>query len=144
MNFLRGQLLGESPGEWVFESPYVKCGLAAKSPLPGSGAAGREVELGVRPEDVVLSSAEVPGLAAGEVKFVESLGDATIVHVELRPNGGGKGTGEESGAVVLTPVVLAKVEPRASWQRGDLTSLRFRGERLHVFDLATGEALQRG
>lgn len=149
MNLLSGKLQTESAERQKFASEFVMSGVPAKGALASSAAGiadrGVEVELGVRPEDVAVSfpgsaeskAAESKAAAAsGEVKFVESLGDATIVHVELRPLGPG-----ESKREMERPVVLAKVEPRASWKRGQLVSLHFRSERLHVFDRATGEAL---
>ena len=89
---------------------------------------------GVRPEDVLL---EAPGDAAlrGTIDFVEPVGAAT--HVFIRLDG-----------TAVSPRrrdrLIATVDAHQRHPAGSYTGIRFRTERLHVFDAASGEALVGG
>lgn len=82
-----------SPGMNFFPVKLERAeGDGARVALPGggvararlrSGAAGGEIELGVRPEHLNLLPADDPSAALrGAVAIVEHLGNATLVHVE--------------------------------------------------------------
>ena len=73
MNFLRGQVHAGSPARFESASGSVE--------LPGVESESRDVELGVRPEGVLLS--EGGGGIEGEVVLVEPLGPETLVHIRL-------------------------------------------------------------
>ena len=106
--------------------------------------AGREVVLGVRPEDIVVRAAgagEPAGDASrgsaaprGTVTLVEPLGDATIVHVELD---GGAGGGRNTGSHAAETIV-AKADARTTIRAGDAVRATIDAARAHVFDADTG------
>jgi multiple sugar transport system ATP-binding protein len=98
-------------------------------------AAGGEVVLGIRPED--LEDAEfVPGAGPDEllevtVDLAEPLGAETIVHFEVTPGGAG-------GAVPFT----ARLSPRTTLRAGRPVKLAVDVERLHLFDPESGHSLR--
>ena len=94
--------------------------LAARMPAPSSA-----VELGVRPEDIVVGP-EGSGVLAGRVVDIEPLGLQSTVTVEV-----------SGGRIVATLGSDALLRP----ERGDPVALTFREERLHAFDPASGRRL---
>jgi len=92
-------------------------------------AAGGEVALGIRPEDI--EDAEfVPGAGPDEllevtVDLAEPLGAETIVHFEVTPG---------------TPFT-ARLSPRTTVRAGRPVKLAVDVERLHLFDPASGRSL---
>ena len=93
-------------------------------------AAGGEVALGIRPEDI--EDAEfVPGAGPDEllevtVDLAEPLGAETIVHFEVTPG---------------TPFT-ARLSPRTTVRAGRPVKLAVDVERLHLFDPASGRSLR--
>ncbi|MEN6476083.1 MAG: sn-glycerol-3-phosphate ABC transporter ATP-binding protein UgpC [Syntrophaceae bacterium] len=88
---------------------------------------GRSVLVGFRPDDVSEPRPEQTGLTAGftgEVKVVEPLGNAVIVHVLI---------GEHR--------IVAKLEPHTIPTFGEQIALAIDCEHLHLFDEATEERL---
>ncbi|MDW7981410.1 MAG: sn-glycerol-3-phosphate ABC transporter ATP-binding protein UgpC [Thermomicrobium sp.] len=87
---------------------------------------GREVLVGIRPEDLVVQ----PGLASEDralrlpVEIVEPLGSETLVHLR-----GPAGT------------LIAKADPHVHFSVGELASVRVKVEHLHAFDPQTELAL---
>jgi multiple sugar transport system ATP-binding protein len=104
--------------------------LARRSGARAVVAAGGEVTLGVRPEDI--EDAEfVPGAGPDEllevtVDLAEPLGAETIVHFDAAPG---------------TPFT-ARLSPRSSVRAGRPVKLAVAVERLHLFDPATGLSLR--
>jgi multiple sugar transport system ATP-binding protein len=97
--------------------------------LSALGAAGPMVTFGVRPHDIVLTSADDPEAdAKGKVETIEPLGSTTIVHVALSDRRG----------VSLRVVVPADSEVAPD----DVVAMRFRRDRLHAFDSETGRRLE--
>jgi multiple sugar transport system ATP-binding protein len=89
--------------------------------------AGARVQIGIRPEHIVLGESGPGAAVRGSVAHTERLGDASLLYVELG-----------SGASLLT----VKVEGSAVHARGEALTLRFAPDQLHVFD-AEGVALER-
>jgi len=98
-------------------------------------AAGGEVVLGIRPEDI--EDAEfVPGAGPDEllevtVDLAEPLGAETIVHFDVTPGGAGP-------AVPFT----ARLTPRTTVRTGRPVKLAVDVDRLHFFDPASGQSLR--
>ncbi|MBX6362469.1 MAG: ABC transporter ATP-binding protein [Gemmatimonadetes bacterium] len=84
------------------------------------------VVLGVRPHDIVLVG-EGPADARGEVAVVEPLGAEQIVHVRM-------------AGLDETVRVVAPAERRVT--PDEPVGLRFRRDRLHLFDAETGARLE--
>ena len=84
--------------------------------------AGREVILGLRPED--LHPVDGDSLIEGQVNVREPLGHETLIYV-------GTSNGD----------VIAKADGRTPPEIGETVRLGADPENLHIFDAATGEAL---
>ncbi|MFB6183435.1 MAG: ABC transporter ATP-binding protein [Haloarculaceae archaeon] len=85
-----------------------------------------EAMLGVRPEDISLA-ANLPDDATTfevDVEVTEPLGESLLMHCAVG--------GDE---------LQVKAEPRSRIEPGDVISVGFDEERLHLFDVASGEAV---
>ncbi len=121
MNFLPAEIGG---GGNDFVSVTLSGGTVLELPagdgLPHQGA---KVSLGIRPEHLELSDA---GQLRGEVQFVERLGAATLLHVQIQ--GGEMLAVEADGETVL--------------HSRDRVRVRVNREKCHIFD-ETGKAVAR-
>lgn len=90
----------------------------------GGKASGDEVTLGIRPEDISVSTETADGIV-GKVYVVEPLGSEFILDIEIN----------NTIIKVLSHLKTIKVSP------GESIRLTFDRERIHVFDKKTGEAL---
>ena len=112
-------------------------------------AAGREILIGIRPEDLSLDG---PGeVLTGTVGHVEGLGSELMVHFgmdarhyAIEDKGASKEeTVEKLEATQLTKHVryIVRFPARSVVRTGDVISLRVDMERVHFFDGASGEAI---
>ncbi len=133
MNFLPGTV---APGEngWLLEGPGYSV-LLGKDERPAAGLEARKPEpgspllLGVRPHDVeIVGPGE--GHARARVDVVEPLGSEILMHLDLE----GRPGGEE---------FRAAVPPEAAAVVDEAVGIRFRPDRLHLFDRETGERIDR-
>jgi multiple sugar transport system ATP-binding protein len=86
---------------------------------------GREVTLGLRPEDFTGQDEATPGRTLqGTVDVVEHLGNEQLLYVKI---------GELN--------VLARVEPSRRMRTGDTVTLAANGEHVHVFDPETARVV---
>jgi multiple sugar transport system ATP-binding protein len=105
------------------------------------------VELGVRPEDIVVEKSETSGgVNCGSVSLVEPLGDCKLLHIAV-------GSDQTSEVLRTSKVprneaarLVCKVGSRANIAKGDRVRLRFNAENVHLFDVASGNnvTLDRG
>ncbi|PYG55874.1 sn-glycerol-3-phosphate import ATP-binding protein UgpC [Rhizobium sp. UGM030330-04] len=108
------------------ESPAVMLGGAAVKLFPETGLElrGRDVTVGIRPEQCLVSTEEGTGVPA-IVDFVEELGSGRIVHAEI--------TGETFSAAIGEDL---SVKP------GQRIHLTMPPAHLHFFDPATGRRIE--
>ena len=99
---------------------------AFEIPLPGYEAGGGDALLGVRPEDIEITEAGETDRSTfeAEVTVTEPLGDTLLLYCRA----GGEEFKVQSG-------------PRRALSPGDKVTLTCDPERLHVFDLDSGEAV---
>jgi multiple sugar transport system ATP-binding protein len=125
MNFIAVAASEDSGAIWLANS-----GLRIRA--PGACAdrlrhhVGRELTLGVRPEDLRLaSSADTSGMSFDSVvEVIEQLGSETLLDVKVGPN-----------------AMVAAVEPMTGLKIRDQIRLSLNPERLHFFDSKTGVAV---
>jgi len=79
----------------------------------------KEAFFGIRPEDLRVVDSKEQGFISGEVAFVESLGEATLLHLQV------KGCKE---------MVIAKQPGTLISQRGDLIHLAAAPDKMHLFN----------
>jgi len=128
MNLLPGKLLSAEAGH----ARVDVAGQAISAAVDASAlAAGSAVQLGIRPEHIVVASpAENTGEGAGlpaTLLHVERLGDSSLLYVNV-------GAG--------FPTLTVKVEGSVSRPAGTALTLRLLPDQLHLFD-AAGQACQR-
>ncbi len=154
MNLCRAQL---EPGDG--SSPMVRFGSHALAIDPSSLAQyprlserlGQDVLLGTRPESFFVPTGDVPDgqRIQTRVDLVEFLGAEALVYLQTdaeplaskvlldsareEPNGAGT-----SQAMTF----VARIDPRAAPQRGELVDIAYEIDALHFFDPETGSALR--
>jgi multiple sugar transport system ATP-binding protein len=100
---------------------FRRAGLSIESPPPG----GRDLTLGIRPEDVDFSLTEQPGWTPARVWVTEDLGNETLIRLSIE------------GAFVT---LRAPAGTRA--EIDSLAWFRIRPDRVHWFDSQTTEAIR--
>jgi sn-glycerol 3-phosphate transport system ATP-binding protein len=119
MNFLPGRLSEDGCGI------ELRGGEMLRMPrLPD--VAGREVTVGIRPEHLAVAPEASVGALHVIVDLVEALGADTLVHGRV---GGAEDT------------LLARLPGNAAVRAGDRLSLAVATEAIHLFDTATGKAV---
>jgi multiple sugar transport system ATP-binding protein len=104
----------------------VRLGTAGTLPLAVPVEEGREVLVGLRPQDCrTAAAAEGPALT-GAVRVFEDLLEFGLVTLDL-PGGDAR--------------VVAQVEPGAAFRPGDTVAVTAPPERVHLFDRASGRRL---
>ncbi|MSP90352.1 MAG: sn-glycerol-3-phosphate ABC transporter ATP-binding protein UgpC [Myxococcales bacterium] len=106
---------------------------AAIEALPQDGAGGREVTLGVRPEDVDVAAI---GDAVLAVDVVEPLGAETIVYGQFDGHEPARAHGRDPPTLQRHEgPAIVRVAPSTQMRAGDKVPVRLRRDRLHVFDV---------
>jgi multiple sugar transport system ATP-binding protein len=118
MNFLRGRLEGGDRARLVQADGQE----ALLGPLPAALGEwiGREVVIGVRPEDLQPATTGETAFQA-DVEGVEFVGNEAFLHLRFGPH-----------------TLVSRVAPQASPEVGDRLSLALPVGRLHVFDPDSG------
>jgi multiple sugar transport system ATP-binding protein len=126
-------------GEQVIELPlsYVN-----SHDLP---AAGANVVLGVRPEDVLITDAGVTNTFKARVERSEALGSEILVHLSHtealdRSLSPGERLRQD---ISQRATLIAKLGPRTKVTAGDVLSVQISSEHAHFFDAQTGETLRK-
>lgn len=99
----------------------VKVAAQASVTVPlatDQGEVGKAAQFGVRPEDLSLATDD-HYLLAGDIAFVESLGEATLLYVN---------------ADGCDELVIAKLAGTLALKRGDSVKLAASPEKMHLFD----------
>jgi multiple sugar transport system ATP-binding protein len=129
MNFVSGSL-APNDGKLSFVAAGLKVVFDERQGRTHAAFDAKEnaVELGVRPEDIVVEKCETDdGVNCGSVSLVEPLGDCKLLHIAI----GSKQTAK----------LVCKVEPRSGIAKGDRVRLRFNSENAHLFDTVSGDNL---
>jgi ABC-type sugar transport system ATPase subunit len=123
MNFLRGTLVTER------DHSFLQTG-EVKVPLPAlpSSADGKEIVLGVRPQDLTLVPAGAPAALRGSVWVVELIGSEKLVEVEL----------EDKRRLTVQVRADVAVEVNES------ANIVIDPARIHLFDAASGASIATG
>jgi len=124
MNFIPLRL-SKRGGGWsaLLESGQDRCELPVNA-APGESLEGRDVILGIRPEQICVGAAsELPSLRA-EVQVVEPTGPDTMVFVTLNQT-----------------KVCCRLAPDAAPNPGATLTLQFEPGKVLLFDAQTGERL---
>jgi multiple sugar transport system ATP-binding protein len=138
MNFMTCSLTREGD---TFRLENAACSLAIPLSRAPNGTSHQSILMGIRPEDVEIAGSGDADIVA-RVDIIERLGAEVLVHVDvegaaLAPIGSSRAD-EEDVARDFRVVVDAETPIRED----DSIGLRFRRDRLHLFDPATGVRLQ--
>jgi multiple sugar transport system ATP-binding protein len=139
MNFFTARLAREGEqavvtvGQGAAAQRLALSGPAAERVLGQATAGGREVVLGIRPEDLSVPAEGATGQTlVGTVDVVEHLGNEQLVHLQI------------AGAMVPegaeTRAVTARLGPSVPVRAGDTITLRVDTAKAHIFDPTTTTA----
>ena len=129
MNFITVSLVQEASGVFaVFGDSKIRIPEGKIKQLKDPSYVGREVIMGIRPEDlhdeeIFLQSAEDTTIKA-YVEVVELMGSETYLYLNVEDNN-----------------LTARVDPRSTARTGDTIRIAMDPNRLHFFDKDTEEAL---
>ena len=127
MNFLpchrAGDLLNIFPSEDGGEVAVVGIAPEARERF-GNAPAGKDLLLGVRPEDIALAREPKPDFIPADVYVVEPLGSEKIISLRIAGH-----------------VVKARTPPTFAASKGETLFARIDQSRAHLFDAATEEAI---
>jgi ABC-type sugar transport system ATPase subunit len=137
INLLEARLHSNGDGLWVNVPVDSESGLrhrltGATARALSDGDAPVAVTLGIRPEDFVIQRASGPGRLAATVDFIQPMG--AISYAILRLTGG-------TGVIRERDHLIAAMNPDEPIDRGAQVWLEPRGERICLFDPATGRAI---
>lgn len=101
-------------------------GASLDVPIPSTSTLqGTQLQLGIRPEDFVLAETQ-PALIEGKISFVESLGEVTLLHIDVEG---------------LDKAVVAKLPGILDMRKGESVALQAKVEKVHLFT-ELGESLK--
>ena len=127
MNILRGQIEmdGDQPN---FQRGGVRLPLPERLGEICRDRIGSEIDLGIRPEDLHVAGTEPQGVGGTvvdcTVSVAQLLGAESLVELEA----GGAG-------------LLARLDSRGDYATGTILEVIFDQDRIHLFDVTTGERL---
>ena len=138
MNFFSGRLLRTGSGADIQIGTGAEAQRLALAGTPlervqgQASAEGREVVLGIRPEDLSSGPAREGSTITGTVDVVEHLGNEQLVHLTVP--GAMAPEGAESRAIT------SRLEPSLAVRIGDTLPLTVNLAKIHVFDPQTTRA----
>ena len=121
MNFLSGTVISEGGGYKLKLGDTLVELSPEKVPASLGELVGREVVLGIRPEDLCISDCE--GLRA-EVEVTELMGNETYVHM-----------------LYGSQRLISRVSADSSFTPGQEVSVRLRSDKIHLFDKQSSERI---
>ncbi len=98
----------------------------------------REVILGIRPEDIHLTTEKADNVVEARIEIVEALGSEKLVYSELDINKKSDKVVNEGGDNTTVTVKLGARDPA---NKGEIAYFAFDTEHLHVFDRETEKTL---
>jgi multiple sugar transport system ATP-binding protein len=119
-----GGFIGNPPMNFMAARPQNGTLTVGGVPVDGPESGGRDLLLGIRPEDLRVVDSPGPGRLAGRVLVVEPLGPHTLVTLRI---------GEESLRIAT--------EPDRALHAGDTIHVEPRPERVRWFDASSREAV---
>jgi multiple sugar transport system ATP-binding protein len=146
MNLLRGRLeVGDAGGSIMLGGHRITIpAVVFSSRRALAEYAGKEIAVGIRPEDV--SDVPPPGtdgtnVVTGEVAVREGLGNEVVVHMHCDAPTVNVVVEKEDDQVIDSSVFIGRLGPRTAVRVGEPATLYVDTERLHFFDLETSNAI---
>jgi multiple sugar transport system ATP-binding protein len=128
MNFFPGKLVQEGGG-LAFDAGSFTIGIPSGKAGPYGGFAGKDVVLGIRPEDVhdpsFLPGGIVESKLKAKVDVIEMMGNETFTYFS-------------SGAHEF----IGRIDPRSTFRYGDDVEVSFNMDNMHLFNSETEEAIR--
>jgi len=156
MNLMKGVYLTDPTPTVKLGDQTIAVGPEVVAARPGLAAySGKPLAVGIRPEDLTQSASAVAGTTLSVVaELTEALGSDLLVHcgVDIEPvetedtKELARDAGTEEDAPLGTPrfltTLVGRFSPRARIVEGDPIQVSVDTNRLHLFDLDTGESIR--
>jgi multiple sugar transport system ATP-binding protein len=123
MNFINSKLIKENGTIYAeFKGFKVQIPKDKESILNNKGYIGKDVVIGIRPENITLSQSNEGkiNVIKAKVDVTELLGSETYLYLDMAGNS-----------------MIAKVDPSIRVQIGDIINIEFDANKLHLFDKET-------
>lgn len=140
MNFIDGKFAAGTPPKFVAEGDAFTLDVPPSPAERVAGLENRSVTLGIRPEDVSVSTESGPTLFSGEstivhppitaparLDLVEALGNEIFIYASVGPN-----------------TITARIAPQPLPALGEPITLAFDLAKSHFFDRETGDRVGKG
>ena len=140
MNFFDGRIVPDSQLQFVADGDAFTLDFPASPAQRLQGLEGRQLTLGIRPEDVSVAPETGPTLFAGEstivhppitaparLDLVEALGNEVFIYASVGPH-----------------VITARIAPRPMPPLGNPITLAFDLAKAHFFDRQSGDRVGKG
>lgn len=136
MNFFNARLVRTGEGEAEISigtgaeaSTILLSGESARALAGHATADGREVIVGIRPEDMQVASPGDTGVISGQVEIVEHLGNEQLIYIRIP--GAMVPEQAESGGTT------ARISPDVRVNTGQRITFKPDTSKIHIFDVAT-------
>lgn len=128
MNFIKSRLV-KSDGKLIIDSDAFKVEVPSDRVSSYSGYVGRDVIMGIRPENIHDPHFAPPGIftqtVEGKVDLTELMGNEIFVYLS---------SGDHN--------LVARFDPRTTCRMGDRTQVVFNMNNMHLFDPDTEKAIR--
>ncbi len=130
MNILKGTVVenGGKPAVKLTDGTMINVTAKKEATLKSNGYVGKEVYVGIRPENFVDVDTESLGsefsTATGKVEVAELMGSETYLYL-----------------TICDKQVVARVDSHNKKRAGDSVTLQFKWDKVHLFDVATENAI---
>jgi multiple sugar transport system ATP-binding protein len=125
MNFINGKIVQSDKLYFVIDSLNIKLALETMSSRKLQQYRDKEITIGIRPEDILLSSEKsIAGDISIQVEVVEPMGNETLLYFTLQET-----------------QMIARGNPNQQYKSGNNYSMQINKDKIYFFDKESGTTL---
>ena len=125
MNFINGKIVQSDKLYFVIDNLNIKLALETMSSRKLQQYRDKEITIGIRPEDILLSSEKsIAGDISVQVEVVEPMGNETLLYFTLQET-----------------QMIARGNPNQQYKSGNNYSMQIKKDKIYFFDKESGTTL---
>ena len=125
MNFINGKIVQSDKLYFVIDNLNIKLALETMSSRKLQQYRDKEITIGIRPEDILLSSEKsIAGDISIQVEVVEPMGNETLLYFTLQET-----------------QMIARGNPNQQYKSGNNYSMQINKDKIYFFDKESGTTL---
>ena len=125
MNFINGKIVQSDKLYFVIDSLNIKLALETMSSRKLQQYRDKEITIGIRPEDILLSSEKsIAGDISIQVEVVEPMGNETLLYFTLQET-----------------QMIARGNPNQQYKSGNNYPMQINKDKIYFFDKESGTTL---